>query len=230
MTHQQKSAWQWGVLVCFLALAVGGLLWIAGRAPALGANAYLSDQPNGEDHVKGSRDARVVLVEYSDFQCPACGRYDPIVKAAHEKFGDDLLVVYRHFPLMSIHPNGLIASRAAEAASLQGKSWEMHDLLFEFQPDWSVLPSPRDSFIRYATQLGLDTTQFTEDLSSSVVENVIRRQIKSGNALRVNSTPTFYLNGVLVENPNGEELLVTIEAAVRAAKASASAEIVEPTQ
>lgn len=111
--------------------------------------AFVEKVKNGEkensmevkvnDNVKGSREAKAVLIEYSDFQCPACQVYYPVVKQLTEELGNEILVVYRHFPLTTIHPNALPAAKAAEAAGKQGKFWEMHDMLFDKQSEWSAL-------------------------------------------------------------------------------------------
>jgi len=93
----------------------------------------------GDDHYKGNPDAQVVLIEYSDFQCPACRAYIPIITSLIEQFPDDLVVVYRHFPLQSVHANARAAAEASEAAAKQGKFWEFHDILFDKQTEWSRL-------------------------------------------------------------------------------------------
>ena len=99
----------------------------------------ISFEAGEEDRVKGNEEAGVVLIEYSDFQCPACGSYYPIVKALSEEFPEELLIVYRHYPLTNIHPNAFSAAKASEAAANQGKFWEMHDMLFERQAEWANL-------------------------------------------------------------------------------------------
>ena len=100
-----------------------------------------------EPRIKGNADAEVVLVEYSDLQCPACRAVFPIIQELDQEFGDELRIEYRHFPLTQIHQHAELAARATEAAGVQGKFWEMHDLLFEKQPIWSASPNPRANFI-----------------------------------------------------------------------------------
>lgn len=147
------------------------------------------------DWVRGTTTAPVILVEYSDFQCPACGAYYPMVKSLKQEFGDDVAFVYRHFPLMQTHPFAEPAARAAEAAGAQSKFWEMHDLLFENQSTWSRASNPIQQFSQYAETLGLDLAQFAEDFESDAAAEKVQNDLRRGVQLGVNSTPTFFLNG-----------------------------------
>jgi protein-disulfide isomerase len=117
------------------------------------------------DNSKGNSESSVVLVEYSDFQCPACGAYYPLLKALVEEFGSEIRFVYRHFPLAQ-HQHAELAGRAAEAAGKQGKFWEMHDLIFENQQSWTNLRNSEEVFTHYAVQLDLDMEKFKADLDS----------------------------------------------------------------
>lgn len=154
-----------------------------------------------QEHTKGNKEAVVKLVEYSDLQCPACGVYYPIVKQIVEEFSDSVLFEYRHFPLRSIHPNAQGAALATEAAGLQGKFWEMHDILFENQKEWSG-KNGNDIFNVYAEEIGLDVLKFESDLSfNEDIKNKVENDYQSGLDLKVNATPTFFLNGVKIENP-----------------------------
>lgn len=157
--------------------------------------------------------ASVTLVEFSDFQCPACGAYYPVVTQAVKDFKDSLTFVYRNFPLTDLHPNAMLAAQAAEAAGLQGKYWEMHDLLFTKQSDWSANGSVRDIFAGYAATLGLNVDQFKKDIDSDTVKNRIARDMADGQALGITGTPTFYLNGVKLDNP---ATLADFEALIKA--------------
>jgi protein-disulfide isomerase len=153
-----------------------------------------------EDQVKGQAGSKVVLVEYSDFQCPACGAYYPILKRLYQEFGDRMRFVYRHFPLKQ-HLHAVLAARAAEAAGRQGKFWEMHDLIFEGQSTWTAQNDPEETFIGYARKLRLDIKQFRADLDSREVQNAIEKNEESGNQAGIEGTPTFFLNGVMIQNP-----------------------------
>lgn len=161
-----------------------------------------------KDWVKGKDDAPVTLIEYTDFQCPACGAYYPILEQVSKEMGDQVKIVIRHFPLMQIHPNALPAARAAEAAGRQGKFWEMYDLLFTNQKEWSSAADPLKSiFPAYAGRIGIDVEQFKKDMSDSSLDDKITTDRETGNDLKINGTPSFFLNGKKLENPNGLEPL-----------------------
>lgn len=162
-----------------------------------------------EDWVKGQDGSKLVLVEYSDFQCPACGAYYPILKRLHQEFGDRIRFAYRHFPLKQ-HPHAELAARAAEAAGRQGKFWEMHDLIFEGQATWTDQSHPEETFIRYARRLGLDIERFRADLDSGEVQKAIEKSQESGNRAGIEGTPTFFLNGVMIQNPRGYDEFRTL--------------------
>lgn len=148
----------------------------------------------GSDWIKGSEEAEATLIEYGDFQCPACATYYPLVKQLLDDYPDGLRVVYRHFPLSS-HKYAYEAALASEAAGIQGKFWDMHNILFERQDDWVSLSNPEDKFVEYAEELELDSEKFHFDYGGDEVKGAVDADILSGNKLQVNATPTFYLNG-----------------------------------
>lgn len=147
------------------------------------------------DWVTGAKDAKVTLVEYADFQCPACAAYHPFVKSLLSENPDSLRVVFRHFPLTNIHPNALSAAHAAEAAGAQGKFWEMGDILFAKQEEWASSDNATDLFKGYANELGLDVDKFASDMDSDIARESVTSDLASGNQAGINSTPTFVLNG-----------------------------------
>ncbi|OGK52757.1 hypothetical protein A2966_03165 [Candidatus Roizmanbacteria bacterium RIFCSPLOWO2_01_FULL_41_22] len=154
-----------------------------------------------DDPKTGSSSAKVTLVEYSDFQCPACAAYYPMVKQLLSEYNGKIYFVYRYFPLTATHQNAMISSLAAYAANLQGKFWEMHDMLFQTQNSWASSPKARETFIGYAKKLDLDIDKFKTDLESDRGKNFINDTYSKGLAIGVNSTPTFFLNGVKIQNP-----------------------------
>lgn len=168
----------------------------SGNSAVLGVNTIFSS-----DWVKGNREAKVTLVEYSDFQCPACGAYYPVLKQLQQEFGEGIVFVYRHFPLRQVHANAELAARSAEAAGKQGKFWEMHDVLFENQKEWSDQPNAKETVIKYAQSLDLDIERFKSDLDSKEVREKVNDDYQSGIKARVNSTPTLFLNGNKLDNP-----------------------------
>lgn len=143
------------------------------------------------DHIQGSNDALVTLVEYGDYQCPYCGEAYPVVKRLQKEIGADLRFIFRNFPLTEIHTHALAAACAAEAAALQDRFWEMHDMLYEHQD------SLRDQDLAaFAQKLELNIERFMSDLSSYEVTSRIEDDFSSGIRSGVNGTPTFYINGL----------------------------------
>lgn len=199
-TDTLKRLGIWGGIALALGLMVWGLAVLGAKPASVSASGTLQDPLSATDHTEGSAVAKNVLVEYSDFQCPACGSYYPLVKQIAQTYGGHLLIVYRYFPLTAIHPNAELSAQAAEAAARQGKFWEMHNMLFDHQRDWSGLADPTDTFIGYATQLGLNKDQFVSDLTSAAVVARVRSDLDSGARANVNATPTFYLNGNKLTN------------------------------
>ncbi|OGH26560.1 MAG: hypothetical protein A2186_02325 [Candidatus Levybacteria bacterium RIFOXYA1_FULL_41_10] len=167
---------------------------------------------SADDITYGSTSAKVTLVEYSDFQCPACAAYYPTVKKIKEAYKYKIVFVYRNFPLRQNHKNAEISARAGYAAHKQGKFWEMHDMLFENQGSWSGLNDPKDTFIEYAQKLGLDLEKFKTDINSSESKDFVTSQERQALSLGVNSTPTFFLNAKLLRvNANYEEFKKVID-------------------
>lgn len=158
-----------------------------------------------DDHIRGPQSAKAVIIEYSDFQCPACGAYYPIIKSLEKSYGDKIAIVYRNYPLTTLHQYAQLAAQAAEAAQLQGKYWEMHDLLFERQDSWSKGSNVKQTFTDYAKELGLDTKKFGDDIDSSTVKDRVNRDVTSGNLVAITGTPTFFLNGKKLTNPGSED-------------------------
>lgn len=160
----------------------------------------------GEDWVKGAADAPATLVEYTDFQCPACGAYYPIIDQLSKELDGKLKIVIRHYPLVQIHKNALSGARAAEAAGRQGKFWEMYDLLFINQKEWSEAADPVKSILpSYAGKIGLDVEKFKTDMADSSLDDKINRDRGTGNELKIAGTPSFFLNGEKLENPSSVE-------------------------
>jgi protein-disulfide isomerase len=143
-----------------------------------------------DDHAQGPVDAPVTLVEYGDYECPYCGKAYPIVKRIQARMGDRLRFVFRNFPLAELHPNAAAAAAMAEAAALQGKFWEMHDVLFEHQH--ALDPG---NLKTYARALDLDRVVLEQTLEGGAPEARVRKDFTSGVRSGVNGTPTFFING-----------------------------------
>lgn len=149
---------------------------------------------------ESSTTAKLTLTEYSDYQCPACGYFYPIVDSLKKTYGNELEVVYKDFPLNS-HQFAALAARAAEAAKNQGKFLEMHKMLFENQRQWSS-GDAQTRILGYAKQIGLDMNQFQEDLNAAETQQAVMEEKQEGIQQGVDSTPTFFINGEkLQQNP-----------------------------
>lgn len=147
------------------------------------------------DHQTGRPSASVTLVEYGDYQCSHCAAAHPIIKKLLKDLGSDLLFVFRNFPLQESHPNAMIAAQAAEAAALQDKFWEMHDLIYEHQDELD-----QDNLIYFAETLDLNVPKFSNDMNSQNVISKIENDFESGVRSGVNGTPTLFINDQRVDN------------------------------
>lgn len=161
-----------------------------------------SKQLKTNDHLKWSPEKKNILVEYSDFQCPACKGTHEVLKTIEASGSADFVItkkitfVYRHFPLSQIHDKANVAAYAAEAAGKQNKFWEMADLLFDNQQTWKESSNPQqEDFVNYAKELKLDLEKFTKDINSPEVKNKVAEDSREAEQISVNSTPTFFLNG-----------------------------------
>ncbi len=198
----------WGIVVLVIGGAIFGMVQLSKTSTSIGnSESVLVAKVSDNDWVKGNKESEIVLIEYSDFQCPACGSYYPIVKRLSREFENDIQFVYRHFPLRQIHPNAQIAGQAAEAAGRQDKFWEMHDMIFENQKTWSNQRhgQTEDTFVSYAERLSLNIEQFKTDIDSKEVKDKVNSDYQGGIQAKVNSTPSFFLNGVKIQNPRNYE-------------------------
>lgn len=162
----------------------------------------------------GTENAKVTLVEFGDFQCPACGAAHPVVKQILQEHNDKILFVFRNFPL-PMHNNALIAAKAAEVALAiggQAKYWEMHDMLYENQNQWTDSNNPLDLFLEYAEDLELDIDKFKAEITNNKYNQKINQDRQDGNAVGVIGTPTFFINGQKV---NTTDLKTTIDSKLK---------------
>ena len=205
----------WSLATLVIAGGIFGMVKLGAKNPA-DQTGSLIDLTSSSDWSKGNKEAKIVLVEYSDFQCPACGAYYPLLKQLNQELGGEMQFVYRHFPLRQIHANAELAARAAEAAGRQGKFWEYHDLLFENQREWSEKSGAKNIFVRYAQSLDLDTGRFANDMDSQEAKEKVDKDYESGLKSAVDATPTFFLNGKKIQNPRSyDEFRNVIEEAIK---------------
>ena len=200
-SRRNKKLTIWFVGTALVLAAVWGVVKLAenSSSPSLGSGS-IADVTSA-DHVLGDINAPVKIVEYADFQCPACAQASPMLNRLIKDYPGRVAVVYRNFPLKTIHSTAVISASAAEAASKQGKFWEMHDLLFSNQSNWANQANADQMFISYAQSLGLDTTQFKSDLYSAAVNDKIEADYKEAGRLQLDHTPTIFINGKEVNSP-----------------------------
>lgn len=205
----------WGFAALLILGGVFSLVQHFTEKPEKNTNASALLVVTDADHVKGSLKASVTLIEYGDFQCPACLSYYPFVTQLMREFPTMLRIVFRDFPITTVHAHTQAASEAAEAASKQGRFWEMHNALFDNQDTWAKAQNPEILFTSYAKQIGLDTERFSADMRTAAVDEKIKKDQDSGTALGVQGTPTFFLNGEEIENPKDyKDFKILIEAAL----------------
>lgn len=154
-----------------------------------------------DDHISGNKDASVKLIEYTDFQCPSCASIYPVMFQMEQEFSEQVTFVYRNFPLPTIHKNAMAAHRAAEAASLQGKYFDMSDLLYTRQTQWQDVGNASSIFETYAQEISLNMDKFRQDASGQQVFDRVSRDIKSAGQLSLTGTPAFILNGKIINIP-----------------------------
>jgi protein-disulfide isomerase len=210
------------VIVILLAVAVAG-----------GAAVYLSRQPDAPPadtsaaplpadlkfvggRFRGPENAQVTLVEFGDYQCPSCAAYHPFVKEILNRYPTQLRLEFHHFPLITIHPNAMAASKAVEAAGEQGHYWEMHDAIFEYQPQWSSAPDPKPIFAAIANRIGINGTILVQTMENPRIQERILQDVQQGDKSRVQAVPTFFIDGQQVHvNLSMEDFVQVIESRLK---------------
>jgi protein-disulfide isomerase len=170
-------------------------------------------------HVHGTQNAPVVLEEFGDYQCPPCAAMHPVLKAIEDDYGDRVALIFRNYPLQNMHKNAFSAARAAEAAAMQGKFWEMHDMIYKGQTEWAESAEPRPIFTNYARRLELNVDKFTVDMGKDETSTRIVADAQRGTALGVTGTPTIFLNGRMLPTEtalDNKNLRAEIDAALKA--------------
>jgi protein-disulfide isomerase len=192
MTKESK------IILSISAAVIVGVIFLMAVSPnasnlKVASQSFLIDNAI---HITGNKNAKVTIVEFGDYECPACGAAYPILKKVIDAYkgNTDFNFVFRNFPL-SQHKNALIAAESAEAAGAQGKFWEMEGLLYENQNEWSESSAPIDIFINYAKNLGLSTNKFKSEIESNKYKSIIETDKSDGNSVNVEWTPTIYING-----------------------------------
>ncbi len=197
--EQNYTIWLWvfvGVVLIGVVAAMVKLASVTGAGtPVAVQTVNILPSIDSSDWIRGNPNASTTLIEYGDFQCPACATFHSVVLAIEKELGDNLRVIFRHFPLQQ-HANARSAAQAAEAAGKQGKFWEMHDMIYEGQREWSE-KSKTDAiaiFAGYAQKLKLNIDTFGKDMNDNTIIDKIEANFDQGVGFGVDSTPTFFLN------------------------------------
>ena len=202
----QTALWAGGSLALLLgALAV---VLLTGSPPA---ETAIVPQDTVTDVTYGLADAAVVVTEYADFQCESCAKSAPMLAALRAKYGDRVLFVFRFFPL-AYHQYGMLSAQVAYAAHLQGKFWEMHDLLYKRQKEWAGAADAYPYFEAYASGLGLDMTRFRTDVAAQTTKDFITGQAAAATEAGVTHTPWFAVNDKVLVPKNIRDFEVLIDA------------------
>lgn len=200
---KKYSIWV-GVSLAIL-LSIGGIMWLVSQPSSTTPQSTTVAAPQAKDISEGKKDAPVTIIEYADFQCPACAAYHPIVHQLLTANKDKIFYVYRMFPLRSIHRNAIISSQAGYAAQKQGAFFKYDDFLYDNQQEWADLPDPTAKFIDYAKSLKLDVNKFKTDMNSSEAKKYVEDMENQALNEGINATPTFIVNGNKIVNPNSLE-------------------------
>jgi protein-disulfide isomerase len=199
-THMKKQL-GWVAFVIVIVLIVWGMVAVSKKnsSPSSEVAIPLPTPVTAADWSRGPVNAPVTLVEYGDFQCPACQAYYPVVEQVFNESSSSVRMVFREFPLPQ-HADAIPAAKAAEAAGNQGKFWDMYNLLYSNHGDWDSLSDPTSVFVGYAQKIGLNMAQFTADINSSAVADKITDSVNTGTKAGIDATPTFFINGYRIEN------------------------------
>ena len=215
--RQTKHKLPFIIIGTVLVLVVAGGSWFYTSRKEIGASGTTGTAGAQPPHMLGPADARVRIEEFGDFQCPSCGTLHPVLKKLESEYDSRVALTFREFPLAPIHPNALEAARAAEAAGLQGRFWEMHDRLYDYQAAWSDSKDVRSVFAQYAVDLGLDAERLRRDMDSQVVKERLAADQRRAVSLGVTGTPTLFINGreVAADALTEKGLRALIEAALK---------------
>lgn len=194
-----QSYFIWGAAGILVLMVVAIIIKALTQSPSV--VSLDTTKVSESDWTRGKKDAKVVLIEYGDFECPACRNYKSVIDQINENYADKILFVFRHFPLRDVHDNAMSSARAAEAAGLQGKFWEMHDKLYDNQDIWANRADPTSLFVSYAEALGLNADKFKTDMNSDEVIRKINDSYSAAVRLNVPGTPAFFLLGKPIPTP-----------------------------
>jgi len=205
------------VLVC-VAILAGGAYFYQNNSGAL-PTVLESNQEAlvREDSIKiKAENEKLVVVEFADFQCPACAAVAPYVKQLADEYKDEVTFVFRDFPLTNIHRNAVKSAQMARIANEQGKYMEMSEKLYSNQSEWGSASNPSDFFLRYAQEIGMNTDGLKEKLDSDIYRDQINADVRDADLLGVNSTPTFFVGNTIIRTANYQQVREAIDAQLAA--------------
>ncbi len=201
-------------LVAVFAGVLIAIFMLGNKAPSNTTSAI----PNADKLIRSDSHVldtgAVKVVEFGDYQCPACENAYPITKQLMSEYQGRITFVFRNYPLVQVHKNAQEAAEAAEAASDQGKFWEMHDKLYDTQNEWANLGDPTDKFVSYAATLGLDTAKFKDAVVNKKFADRIAVDVSDGNDVSIQGTPTFFIDGVRATSYDHDTLKGLIDKAL----------------
>jgi protein-disulfide isomerase len=204
------------VIILAVAVAAGAAVFLSRQADEpSGTNAAplaTADIKSGGQS-RGAADAELTLVEFGDYQCPYCAAFHPFVQEILNRYPKQVRLEFHHFPLIGIHPNAMAASKAVEAAGQQGRYWEMHDALFQYQNEWSSRPDPKPVFMAIANRIGINGTILVQAMENPQIQARIVKDVEQGDKAGVQAVPAFFINGRQVPvKLSMEDLVQVIEA------------------
>ena len=206
-----KELWVWiGILAVIFAALWGLIALVNGSNPSTDSTAQTRTPApisNQDITLGATNSAKVTLIEYADFQCPACVIVANFIKRATIDFKGKLQIAYRFFPLTNSHQNSMTSAQAAFAAYKQGKFWEMNELLYQNQDTWATDNNAQEIFTGYAQKLNLNIDQFINDYTADSTKKFINSQEDEGMKINITSTPSLFINGELIQNPQNYEAL-----------------------
>ena len=205
-----KRILTWAGFIIIIGLIIVGLIAASKKHPATTSEVAipLPTPVTSADWSRGNPNALVTMVEYADFECPACQAYFPVVEQVFDSSSSTVRMVFREFPLPQ-HADAIPAAKAAEAAGDQGKFWDMYSLIYPNHADWETLSDPTNIFLGYAQKLGLNISQFTADMNSTTTAQKITDSVTTGTAAGIDATPTFFVNGHRIQNPESYDEFIT---------------------
>ncbi len=201
------------IVLSTIAILIGGILLLSKGDNSTTSGAKVDEKIlfGKNSHQTGPKNAKATIVEFGDYECPACAYYHEGIEQIIKEYKGKVNYVFRHFPLPQ-HEKALIAAEAAEAAASQGKFFEMHNLLYQNQKNWVESKNSLSEFLTYAKSLKLDTKKFENDVKNNKFDSKISADLQDGSALRIDATPAFFINSVKFEgNPTYQELKTKID-------------------